>query len=417
MKNRFIFFLATLTGFALGSCQQSAQVLRNGDYKAVLITDANIELPFYFQVFDSAGRQQVAFLNGPERLTISELSYSGDSVFLATPLYDTEFRAKMQGDKLSGIWIKHLPTGNQQMPFKAEFGVKEGYLEAIKQKDTSSFNIAGRWSVEIIREGTSDSIQAIGEFVQEGTALSGTFLTNFGDYRYLGGTVHKGNVSLSSYSGSSATLFTGEFEGKDKIVRGKLYSGPVYVADWKASRNSEASLPDAYSLTKLKSGEHTLNFKFPDTNGEWVSLADDRFKEKVVVLQFLGSWCPNCMDETAFLSPFYKKYKDEGLEVIGLAYERYAEPEKAKKAVENLMKRFDVTYPVLLTGVTNKTEDVLKSLPQLQNFTAFPTTIILNKKGTVSSIHTGFDGPATGKAYTDYIKNFEEKIKELLAEK
>jgi thiol-disulfide isomerase/thioredoxin len=211
-------------------------------------------------------------------------------------------------------------------------------------------------------------------------------------------------------------LFTGHFLDKDQIVNGKLYSGPTYVANWTANRDAAAILPDAYSLTKLKGGETRLNFKFPDTEGELVSIDDDRFKNKVVIIQFLGSWCPNCMDETAFLSPFYKEYKNKGVEIIGLAYERYAEPDKAKKAVGNLMNRFHVDYPVLLTGSTNKPAEVLKSIPQLANFSAFPTTIIIDKKGEVRSIHTGFDGPATGQAYLDYKREFEEKINVLLNE-
>ena len=80
------------------------------------------------------------------------------------------------------------------------------------------------------------------------------------------------------------------------------------------------------------------------------------------------------------------------------------------------MNRFNVTYPVLLTGATNKPADVLKSIPQLASFSAFPTTIIIDKKGEVRSIHTGFDGPATGNAYLDYISEFEEKINSLLNE-
>src|SRR5690606_34004315 len=109
-----------------------------------------------------------------------------------------------------------------------------------------------------------------------------------------------------------------------------------------------------------------------------------------VVVQFLGSWCPNCMDETAYLSRLYANYKEKGLAIIGLAYERYADQEKAAKAVLNLKERFGVDYPILLTGYTNKTQEVLKSIPALANFSAFPTTLLIDKNGTVRSIHTGF---------------------------
>ena len=81
-----------------------------------------------------------------------------------------------------------------------------------------------------------------------------------------------------------------------------------------------------------------LTFSFPDVNGKMVSLTDDKYKNKVVIIQLFGTWCPNCMDETIFLTDWYDENKDRGVEIIGLAYERkddftYAS-ERVKKMVE-----------------------------------------------------------------------------------
>ncbi|MGZ3751530.1 MAG: peroxiredoxin family protein, partial [Mucilaginibacter sp.] len=65
-----------------------------------------------------------------------------------------------------------------------------------------------------------------------------------------------------------------------------------------------------------------MTFSFPDANGKKVSLSDARFKNKVVIVQILGSWCPNCMDETPYLVSYYKKFHSKGVEIVGLAYER-----------------------------------------------------------------------------------------------
>lgn len=397
----------------ISACQQKTDSFTNGVWRGVLQTDSTVDIPFNFEVYDSAGTKQVAFINGEERLNINEVSIIGDSVIIKTPLYDTEIRAEFKGKQLSGVWIKHLPGTTQQMSFIAEHG--KAWRHSASPEATTSL-LAGRWSVQIVRGASADTTFSVGEFLQKGNSIAGTFLTNYGDYRFLSGEMDRDDLFLSSYNGSAATLFTGHFLDNNTIVNGKIYSGPTYVADWTARRDSAAMLPDAYSLTKLKEGYSRLSFKFPDTEGNEVSIDDDRFKNKVVIIQLLGSWCPNCMDETAFLSPFYEDYKNKDVEIIGLAYERYAEPEKAKKAVSNLIKRFHVSYPVLLTGYTNKPGEVLESLPELANFSAFPTTIIIDKKGEVRSIHTGFDGPATGQAYTDYIVEFEKKINTLLNE-
>jgi len=45
---------------------------------------------------------------------------------------------------------------------------------------------------------------------------------------------------------------------------------------------------------------------------------------------------------------------------------------------------------------------------------SYPTTIFLNKDKSIHSIHTGFSGPATGKAFLDFNKKFKKTISEIL---
>lgn len=393
----------------IAGCGRKPAQLDNGIWRGTFQTDSTIEIPFNFEVYDSAGTKQIAFINGEERLNINELQIEGDSVFFRTPLYETEIRAKLGDKTLEGTWVRTLPNLTQSMPFTAEYGADWRF---VKEPKASKADVSGRWSVVFTKENTKDTTLAIGEFVQEGNLVQGTFLTNYGDYRFLSGKVDGDMLRISAYGGMSPSLFTATISGD--AMTGDMYSGPANHSKWQAKKDPNAALADAYSLTKLKEGYNTLSFEFPDTDGNLVSLSGDRYKNKVVILQFLGSWCPNCMDETIYLNSFYKKYKEKGAEVLALAYERYAEPERAKKAVTNLMDRFDMAYPVLLTGYTNS--QVLESLPEMESFNAFPSTIIINKKGEVHSIHTGFNGPATGQAYVDYITQFEQTITELLAE-
>jgi thiol-disulfide isomerase/thioredoxin len=71
-------------------------------------------------------------------------------------------------------------------------------------------------------------------------------------------------------------------------------------------------LPDVAAM-HVKDGKGKLNFSFLDLNKKKVSINDPKFKNKVVVIQIMGSWCPNCMDETAFLSEYYNKNKQRGV--------------------------------------------------------------------------------------------------------
>ena len=58
------------------------------------------------------------------------------------------------------------------------------------------------------------------------------------------------------------------------------------------------------------------------------------------------------MDETKFLSEYYKENHQRGMEIIGLAYERTADFTSSQKALQPFKRRFGVTYPILITGVT-----------------------------------------------------------------
>jgi hypothetical protein len=45
-----------------------------------------------------------------------------------------------------------------------------------------------------------------------------------------------------------------------------------------------------------------------------------------------------------------------------------------------------------------------------------PTSILVDRKGVVRSIHTGFAGPATGRHHDECVKEFSEQVERLLTE-
>jgi len=409
--NIVIVFLILFTVFA---CKPSNPEISSGIWRATLKTSSAAEIPFNFELIDSAGAKYINIMNGDERLRVDEISFRSDSVFIKMPLFDSEIKAKNNGNTLTGQWIKHLADKDAVMDFDAKAGEDWRFFKANKN---SSATIAGRWSTSFTSVDSSDTTIAVGEFKEEKGRLSGTFLTSTGDYRFLEGTVSDNKLYLSCFDGGNAYLFTANILNDSTIVDGKFYSGISGMENWVASKDENAILPDAYSLTALKKGFDKIDFTFPDLEGSKVSLSDPIYQNKVVLVQFLGSWCPNCMDETAYLVPFYKKYNQKGVEIIGLAYERTNDFERSKKNVGRLRDRFNVPYKLLLTGYTNKNAEVAASLPMLNNFEAFPTLIIIDKKGKVRKIHTGFSGPGTGKYYTDFVQEFEKTIDDLLAEK
>lgn len=82
-----------------------------------------------------------------------------------------------------------------------------------------------------------DTTKAIGEFVQVENNLTGTFLTESGDYRYLDGTVQANKLYLSCFDGAHAFLFEGKIEA-DNTINGIFYSGKNYKATWSSKKTT-----------------------------------------------------------------------------------------------------------------------------------------------------------------------------------
>ena len=177
----------------------------------------------------------------------------------------------------------------------------------------------------------------------------------------------------------------------------------------------QAALPDPTTLTFLKPGYSSLDFSFKNTQGKTISLKDPAYRGKVVLVQIMGSWCPNCMDESRFLAPYYQKNKKRGLEIIGLAYEKSTDPSFAYPKLDRMKERFGIQYEVLLAG-TNDKSVAAASLPALEKVLSFPTLIVIDKKGMVREIHTGFSGPGTGVYYDKFKSDFTRLMDQLLAE-
>jgi thiol-disulfide isomerase/thioredoxin len=392
----------------------SAQTkLTNGIWRGALKNSTGNELPFNFNVATVGDHQQLTIINGDERFKVTDVKTKGDSVFIHMPLFNSEFKLKFAHKRLQGQWIKHLGNKDAAMDFTAEPHTAYRFF---KDGNKPSFDVTGRW-LAVFGGGTPGKEKLVGEFKQTGSKLTGTFLSISGDYRYLEGTVTGDQLYLSCFDGGHAFIFTAKLTDANTMTDGKFYSGLSGSDKWSAVKDANAKLPDAYSLTYLKPNYKKIAFTFKDINGKPVSLSDARFKNKVVIVQILGSWCPNCMDETHyFVSGYYKKYHPKGVEIIGLAYERTTDFAQSQKTLKQLKTHFDIPYPLLITGYTPSKGDPEKSLPMLADFKGFPTTIIIDKKGNVSKIHTGFSGPGTGVYYAQFTKEFEKMTDDLLAE-
>ncbi len=387
-------------------------VLKSGTYRSILYRDDKKEVVFNLEVKRVKNKIQLSIINAAEKILIKDLMIKNDSVNFKMPVFESEFKTQIQTDgSLKGIWFKGTADKTQQWMFVALPGKKRFELDRGNAKNS----ISGRWEVTIKRaNGTLR--YAIAEFIQKGNNLTGTFLTPSGDYRYLQGVVTGNKLLLSTFDGAHAYTFSANIENAEKIIDGFFGSGIAGVETWVAKKNNYAAMLES-TAPQLKDGFTNLDFSFNDLNGNKVSIADGKFKNKAVIIQIMGSWCPNCMDETKFLSDYYDKNKSKGVEVIALAYEYSTNLSRSQQSLKKFQQLFNVQYPMLITGATaNDSLKTEKTLPQLTAIKVFPTTIFINKKGNVYKIHSGFYGPGTGKYFEEFKKEFYATIDEMLKE-
>lgn len=400
MKSLFIFFLSILL---LASCKPKKKhaSLNDGIWRAELETKNGDLLPFNFRVIKPDDNSlQIEIYNADEIILVDEIEIVGDSIRIQPPVFEGYISGIFTENTINGSFIK--PSLNRSVPFLATYGEDNRFLNV----SPPNFNVSGTWKA-VFSENTEDRYLAKGVFEQKGQKVTGTFETLTGDYRYLEGVVSGDSLKLSAFDGAHAFLFLASY--KDSILDGIFYSDNHFEEPFQAKRNDNFSLPDTDSLTFLKDGYDEFNFSFPNREGKMVSIKDERFKDKVVLVQIMGSWCPNCLDETKYYLDFLEKEQPEDLEIVGLAFEYAKTEDSAFRSIERLKERMDIKYPILLAqyGTSDK-EEAQKKLPMLNHVLSYPTTIFIDKKGKVRKIHTGFNGPATGEKFTEFKQEFSE---------
>ena len=408
MMRYFLFYIIImLTVFSCNN-EEKNKFLEPGSYRAWLPIQDNEEIPFLFKVESS---NTLNIFNAEETIEVNEIAYKNDSVFINLPVFNDYIVAKISNEEsLHGYYVS--PDRDRKVPFRAE-GHENSRFD---NKSKPTMDVSGTWETIFSKDIEGDEYIAKGIFKQEGNKVTGTFRTTTGDYRYLEGVMNGNEMKLSTFDGAHAFLFTAKVT--DSTMEGTFYSGNHWKEPFVAKRNEAYELPSADELTFLKEGYEKLEFSFPDQNGNLVSLNDERFQNKVIIVQIMGTWCPNCLDESKYYTKFYEANKDKEFEIVALAFEYAKTEDKAFNSITRLREKLNIKYPILLAqyGSSDKAK-AQEKLPMLNHVLSYPTSIFIDKTGKVRKIHTGFNGPATGEKYEEFKSDFEGFVSALLKEK
>ena len=392
-----------------------------GAWRAVL-TSPGGELPFGLEISAGGDGLEAAMLNDDERAPFSSVTVNGKLLVLEAEWYDSTITAELDasGDTLRGSWQRTAAGDTvSRLPFEANRGkdhrfqpLHEVGLERSEAKTLPS--VAGVWEVAFADEDGTEP--ARGEFRQQGGEVRGTFLTPTGDYRYLEGSYEAGVLRLSTFDGAHAFLFQARAQ-EDGSLAGDFWSRDSYHATWTARRVAAETtvLPDAWREVSLSNDEGRFRFAFEDLDGQAVSIEDERFDDKVLLVNIFGSWCPNCNDEAPLLAEWARRYRERGLEVVGIAYEFTGNLERDRRQVRRFAERHGVDYTLLLGGISDK-DAAGETLSDLTALLSYPTSVFIGRDGRVARIYSGFSGPGTGEHHTKLVAEMEAIIEGLLAD-
>lgn len=388
---------------------QSIKSIQNGRWVGQLKLTESDNLYFEFTVEHTNQSVQFTVLNGTERVAMNKPVIVNDSVHVSFKNFNSEFVFKLHSKtQLSGRWINHLKS-NYSILFVAK--ASNAPIFPV-QLNTQTSNFSGKWSV--VFSPIKNDYAAIGLFDQRDHHLTGTFMTETGDFRFLSGNVSDNQMYLSGFDGSHTFLFTGQLDAEGKII-GTFLSGNHYKTDWYAKRNDRAELTHSDSITKVVGDPYSYALNLHDLDGNPYSFPNEQFHNKVVIVQVLGTWCANCMDETVYIKELYDIYHDQGLEVISVGYEIGNRLEDQAKQLKSYQQRFDLQHTIVVGGSASKSS-AKEDFYFLSDITSFPTMLFIDRSGKIVRIHTGFSGPGTGNYYLDFKKKTDAFIQQLLKE-
>lgn len=153
----------------------------------------------------------------------------------------------------------------------------------------------------------------------------------------------------------------------------------------------------------LASGTKAPDFTLSTIDGKSFTLSNS-FKnpQKVVVLDLWATWCGPCKAEVPYLVELSKDFKGKGVEVVGVALDQDV------STVKEFAKQYKINYTVPHDPKAQKVSESYK-------VRGIPTTYIIDKKGVIRYVHSGFPGDKAGQKKE--MDKMRQEIRTLLAEK
>lgn len=405
--------IAVLCLLGIGAKAQINSTI-NGNWLGAIVLDPKekgMDVPFNMSITAIKGKPSaIAVKTASDNISIMEIESQGDSILFKMPVFISEITFKQKGDSLVGRYYPRGRGKGVSYKFYALQGVTERFPWF---NEAPMANVTGRWKY-IVNPNTPNADTLVAEFKQQGSKFTGAILDPTGDMRFLEGKIAGSKFYMSGFDGGRASIFTADVASNGSLTNGKMMTSPANKPSWIAIKDDNAKIAESKDIIKVKAGITNFKFSVKDMNGKTFTSDDPSLKGKVVIVQASGSWCPNCLDETRLFQSLYEKYHSKGLEVISIMFEEN-DLESSKYRIQRFVSQTGAKYSFYYAGSRSK-KNKDEVLYPFEGVVAFPTTVFIDKKGEIRTVHTGFSGPGTGRHYDELVKEVTALIEALIKE-
>lgn len=325
--------------------------------------------------------------NGDERI---RLRRAGEELY-AVPVFGGSWLGKWEDERWVGAWTDSLRPGDYVVPLTLSPLIDKPSVANEPELNQTWQTSEGLLLTQI-----------------KGDSVWATISTPTGDYRYLAGIKSLNKLTFNTFDGAHLFRFDAELKG-DSLINGSFLSGTHYRTSFSGVLIEEPAV--SWNSARQSTNGAELDVMGVSSDGDTIQWSNDRLRalgKKGLVIDVMGTWCPNCMDEARLLAELAPRYPD--IQFVSLAFERRTDTSILPR-LDQFQDELGLGWDVLLGGKASK-RMAAEVLGVVDTVHSFPTTLFWETDGT-PVVHTGFNGPATGKGYDEERAFFEGQLDRL----
>jgi thiol-disulfide isomerase/thioredoxin len=396
----------------VAGCRQPAPTVAGasaGDglqwYRASVITADGARVPFFLSVPDHCDAAPALIVNGDERIEV-DCRQTEMELLLDFPVWGTRIEAvPLESGALEGSWIRpYMAEPEQRMAFSATpIATPDPALRFTETPEGAqpAADLSGTWEMQFEAHGPAKGMleQTAGGVVNGTAAMP----SEYGDLRYLTGAISGDRLTMSTFDGQHAYLLEAVV-GPDGTLSGSFRCCGEIHDTFVAERSEDFDVVDPLRQVRILSEDRRLDLE---------ALRDPKYDGKAVVIEIFGTWCPNCNDLAPLLTELYGDHREEGLELLGIAYELSDDTAYTQARLAAYREKHGLTWEVVLAA--EPPEELLGRGPaRFSAIEGVPVTIFLNRDRTVRAVYAGFLGPAAGEAHEEAITTLRDLTRQIL---